>query len=377
MSKNYKEKSPKVFISYSQDSPEYAAKILGFANKLRSDGFDAILDQDEESPANGWPTWMDREIENSDFILVVCTEQYIQKIKREVKSDEGLGVKWESILIYQDLYDAGGKNTRVIPVLFKEGKPEYIPKPLRGTTCYRGNTKEGYKDLYWRLRGQAKTKKSKLGKLKPLEVRKPKRDFFGVVGKVGRGDKRRKGYEILTMKDVEKEWDFIIDRVDKYLAENNMGADASLVLEDFELWKQQQLSKVIVHFYHRPKDTEELFINGNRKLLDKGFRILWVFNPEETNHFIMDLKKCMGEQTLKDCAFLKMDKLLKFVPINFTVIAPLHRELPLVYVRFEDLDCAIRIDYRGPTVSLFDKLGLYCAKKAKSQDNKQNNWIPL
>lgn len=42
--------NPKVFISYSQDSVEFADKVLDLSNKLRREGIDAILDQYEESP---------------------------------------------------------------------------------------------------------------------------------------------------------------------------------------------------------------------------------------------------------------------------------------------------------------------------------------
>ena len=47
------EKNPIVFISYSQDSMAFADRVLEFSNKLRSEGIDTILDQYEESPAEG------------------------------------------------------------------------------------------------------------------------------------------------------------------------------------------------------------------------------------------------------------------------------------------------------------------------------------
>ncbi|MCM1221239.1 MAG: toll/interleukin-1 receptor domain-containing protein [Lachnospiraceae bacterium] len=47
--------NPIVFISYSQDSASLADRVLEFFNKLRSEGIDTILDQYEESPAEGWP----------------------------------------------------------------------------------------------------------------------------------------------------------------------------------------------------------------------------------------------------------------------------------------------------------------------------------
>jgi hypothetical protein len=49
--------SPAVFISYSHDSPEHEANVLALANHLRADGIDAVLDQFESFPPEGWELW--------------------------------------------------------------------------------------------------------------------------------------------------------------------------------------------------------------------------------------------------------------------------------------------------------------------------------
>ena len=41
---------PSVFISYSHDTEQHVDAVLWLANKLRSDGIDASIDQYEESP---------------------------------------------------------------------------------------------------------------------------------------------------------------------------------------------------------------------------------------------------------------------------------------------------------------------------------------
>jgi hypothetical protein len=51
--------APKVFISYSHDSPEHEDRVLIFANRLRGDGIDALIDQYNTAPPLGWPHWMD------------------------------------------------------------------------------------------------------------------------------------------------------------------------------------------------------------------------------------------------------------------------------------------------------------------------------
>ncbi|UCH96269.1 MAG: TIR domain-containing protein [Candidatus Aminicenantes bacterium] len=69
-------KSPNVFISYSQDSEEHCRKVLALSNRLRQDRINAIIDQYEESPAEGWPRWMEKQICNADFVILICTEKY-------------------------------------------------------------------------------------------------------------------------------------------------------------------------------------------------------------------------------------------------------------------------------------------------------------
>jgi SEFIR domain len=41
---------PRVFISYSHDSPDHQNRVLELVNRLRSDGIDAIIDQYVQSP---------------------------------------------------------------------------------------------------------------------------------------------------------------------------------------------------------------------------------------------------------------------------------------------------------------------------------------
>ena len=60
-----------VFISYSQDSLSFADQVLSFANKLRREGIDAILDQYEEAPSEGWPRWMENSINRADYVIAV------------------------------------------------------------------------------------------------------------------------------------------------------------------------------------------------------------------------------------------------------------------------------------------------------------------
>lgn len=75
---------PKVFISYSHDSPEHKDRVLHLSDRLRADGIDCNIDQYETSPPEGWPRWMVNQIEEADFVLVVCTETYERRFNQVV-----------------------------------------------------------------------------------------------------------------------------------------------------------------------------------------------------------------------------------------------------------------------------------------------------
>lgn len=169
---------PTVFISYSQDSDEHNARVLELANRLRADGIDATIDQYESSPPEGWPKWMDRLVAKSDFVIVICTETFYDRVMGEEEKGKGRGIKWESTLTYQHIYDNDSLNTRFIPLLFEDGKDKYIPTPLKGATHYR--LPQNYEKLYRRLTNQPETIKPELGKLKSLPPLKRKTDFLGI-----------------------------------------------------------------------------------------------------------------------------------------------------------------------------------------------------
>jgi hypothetical protein len=131
---------PKVFISYSHDSQEHGDRVLTLSDRLRGDGIDCRIDQYEVSPPEGWPRWMVNQIEDADFVLVVCTENYERRFRGKEESGKGLGAQWEGAIITQELYDAEAHNTMFIPVLFSPDHSAYIPIVLRGVTHYNLNT---------------------------------------------------------------------------------------------------------------------------------------------------------------------------------------------------------------------------------------------
>lgn len=169
------ENNPKVFISYAHKNQAYEDKVLELANRLRSEGIDAMIDQYEEAPPEGWPRWMEHQIMESEFVLVLCEETYYQKLYSEKK---GKGVVWEANIVYQMLYDSAAETNKFIAAFFDDADQQYIPTPLKPYTYYNLLDEKQYDRLYWRFRGVTNSKKPPLGELKPLPEKERKTMFI-------------------------------------------------------------------------------------------------------------------------------------------------------------------------------------------------------
>lgn len=167
---------PKVFISYSHQDSDYETKMLDFSNRLRDDGIDANIDLYEEAPSEGWPRWMENQISQSDYVLVVCSKAYYAKCYSE--EEKSKGISWEVNIVYQHLYDSGSQNTKFIPVIFDPKDDQFIPTPIKPFTYYNVGTVLGFNNLCLRLHGVIRTQKPPLGKPKSLPAKKRKTMFF-------------------------------------------------------------------------------------------------------------------------------------------------------------------------------------------------------
>jgi TIR domain len=168
---------PRLFISYSHDSPEHSERVLSLAWALQGNGIDVELDQFHNEEIVDWPRWCNEQTshEHSDFVVCVCTAEYRQRIEGKVPPEKGKGVYWEGSLLDDDLYDEKG-NKRVIAILFDDVPDTSIPRFLRGWTHCRlrqfALSDPGYEQLIRILTRQAKVETKPLG---PVPVLPPKR----------------------------------------------------------------------------------------------------------------------------------------------------------------------------------------------------------
>ncbi|MDP2504228.1 MULTISPECIES: SEFIR domain-containing protein [unclassified Oceanobacter] len=178
----------KVFISYAHESEQLSDSVLALSNYLRSKGIDSEIDQYEEAPQEGWPKWMTRQIQQADYVLVVCSELFYKRANDHSGDESGLGVKWETTLIIQQLYNLNSKNDKYIPVIANNSDSKHIPLPLQPYTYYQFNNQESLEKLKNRILGLSKSKRPELGaepevevSVKPLDPKERKSMFFSSI----------------------------------------------------------------------------------------------------------------------------------------------------------------------------------------------------
>jgi len=162
--------APRVFVSYSHESPEHEERVLRLADALLAKGVNCMLDQYEPVFAEGLQRWMRDRIRESDFVLVVCTETYFRRHMGLERPGEGKGVIFESGLILQDAYETGYLNEKIIPVYFGGGRDFILPE-LRSALSYRLDTDDGFEALLRRLTRQPAVVKPPLGSIPELPPR--------------------------------------------------------------------------------------------------------------------------------------------------------------------------------------------------------------
>lgn len=109
---------PKVFISYSHDAPAHKKWVGALGHKLMENGVDVILDQWELHPGDDVPAYMEKNLKECDYVLLICSKNYVTK----ANSGEG-GVGYEKMIVTAEMVkkmDSG----KFIPVIRQTGTKE-------------------------------------------------------------------------------------------------------------------------------------------------------------------------------------------------------------------------------------------------------------
>lgn len=139
------------FISYSWDDEDHKAWVRGLAERLRADGVDATLDQWAAAPGDQLPSFMERSVAQSSFVLIICTPRYKGRSEKRVG-----GVGYEGDIITAELMQHRNRR-KFIPVLRRGTWEESAPGWILGS--YYIDLRDGgrfdaqYEDLLSTVRG--------------------------------------------------------------------------------------------------------------------------------------------------------------------------------------------------------------------------------
>ncbi|PKN89413.1 MAG: hypothetical protein CVU51_00255 [Deltaproteobacteria bacterium HGW-Deltaproteobacteria-1] len=116
---------PRVFLSYSHEEPEHDQWVMDLGKLLRENGVDAYLDKWDLIPGQDTTYFMESQIRDSDFVILICTPIYADKsnIPRG-------GVGYEKNIISAEMLQANDLRPKFIPVLrrgtFDSSLPTYL-----------------------------------------------------------------------------------------------------------------------------------------------------------------------------------------------------------------------------------------------------------
>jgi hypothetical protein len=121
--------APRVFISYTHESPDHKSWVAALATDLRRNGIDAILDQWELTYGADVTLYMEQGIQSASRVLLICTPTYARK------ANEGAGgVGYERLVVTGEM--ALNIETTKFICLLREGEPSSALPTFARTRVY-------------------------------------------------------------------------------------------------------------------------------------------------------------------------------------------------------------------------------------------------
>lgn len=152
--------APRVFVTYSHDTPEHKKLVERFAAFLRTGiGLDVHLDAWYDNVRRDWSLWATEQLTKADFIVVVASPDYKRRADGTALPHEGRGAQFEAAIIRDNLTrDLRRETERVLPVVLPGRSIDEIPVFLNAhsTTRYHVDefTEAGVADLLAAITGQ-------------------------------------------------------------------------------------------------------------------------------------------------------------------------------------------------------------------------------
>lgn len=157
--------APKIFISYSWTSDEYADWVMKLAERLVDNGVDVVLDRWDLKLGQDKFVFMEQMVTNPEIkkVLIMCDKRYAERADKR----EG-GVGTESTIISQEVYNQVNQE-KFIPVITERAPngDAYIPTFIK-SRIYTDLSdirlfERGYEDLWRAVTGRPAAQKPALG----------------------------------------------------------------------------------------------------------------------------------------------------------------------------------------------------------------------
>ena len=134
--------APKAFMSYSWDDDQHKEWVAKLATNLRGNGIETMLDQWHAIPGDQLPEFMERQIRENDYVLIICTPNY------RLKSDGRKGgVGYEGDIMTAEVHNQRS-HRKFIPVLARGTWEDAAPSWLRGKYCIDLSSPDRYEKNY-------------------------------------------------------------------------------------------------------------------------------------------------------------------------------------------------------------------------------------
>lgn len=113
--------APKVFISYSHETPEHKRWVAALATDLRGLGVDVTLDEWDMAPGQDIAAFMEQSVTSADRVILVCTSEYV------IRANTGAGgVGYEKLIVSAELIGRIDSK-KFVPVVRQASSPRTLP----------------------------------------------------------------------------------------------------------------------------------------------------------------------------------------------------------------------------------------------------------
>jgi len=120
----------KIFISYSWQTDDHNKWVADLVSKLENIGFNVVFDKDKLLAGDNKKKFMTESVQNSDFVLLILTPIYVQKIG-QINS----GVHFEYTLIQSEIAK-NGNLTKFIPIIRLGNSNAVMPSDFNKDIIY-------------------------------------------------------------------------------------------------------------------------------------------------------------------------------------------------------------------------------------------------